>query len=113
MKKLLIHAALAFFVLTPVVLASGAANAAERDITLTVLMTCPTSEPPLVRKTLLDVNGVSEVAVSYSDKNAYVIFDDAVTNEMELIAAINEIGLRTSRDEDGGDMEAMDDMSEM
>lgn len=73
-------------------LASGAAHAAERTVTLAVAnMTCA-SCPYIVRKSLSAVTGVTKVAVSFEEKAAVVTFDDRKTNVQALIDAATTAG---------------------
>jgi mercuric ion binding protein len=67
-------------------------QAAEQTATLAVEnMTCA-SCPYIVRESLLRVDGVSTVAVSFADKTAVVTFDDAVTDAAALTGATAEVG---------------------
>lgn len=70
----------------------GAAQAAEKTVTLAVPgMTCP-SCPYIIRKTLTRVDGVRKVVVSYEAKTAVVTYDDAKTNLGALTAATAKMG---------------------
>lgn len=80
---------------------------------ITVLLTCPVQAadktivldvknadcvlcPPIVKQSLLRVSGVKEVKMSQAnqmaDFMATIIFDDAITNEVALIAATTNAG---------------------
>jgi mercuric ion binding protein len=73
-------------------IAGGSVAAAERTVTLAVEnMTCA-SCPYIVRESLLRVDGVSTVAVSFADKTAVVTFDDAMTDAAALTRATAEVG---------------------
>jgi mercuric ion binding protein len=73
-------------------LASSAASAAERTVTLAVKnMYCATC-PYTVRKSLESVPGVTKVVVSYQDKTAAVTFDDARTEVNALTSATTNAG---------------------
>lgn len=66
---------------------STAAMAAERTVTLAVEnMTCA-SCPYIVKQSMAAVPGVSQVAVSYEEKTATVIFDDAKTSVSAIARA--------------------------
>lgn len=73
-------------------LASSAALAAEKTVTLAVKnMTCVAC-PFTVKSSLQAVPGVKKVAVSFEDKSAVVTFDDAKTNVSALTAATTNAG---------------------
>ncbi len=87
MKRMLATAAL-----TATLLSAPMALAAERSVTLKVeYMTCPTC-PYIIKKSLSNVPGVEKVEVSFQDKTAVVIFDDAKTNVSALTAATTNVG---------------------
>lgn len=87
MKRLITLAAL-----TAGLLGSGAAYAAEQTVKLAVSnMTCATC-PPMVRKSLSAVPGVSKVEVSLEQQSAVVTFDDQKTNVETLIKATTNAG---------------------
>ena len=74
------------------VLAAGSAAAAERSVTLAVdNMTCEAC-PPIVRKSLARVPGVSKAEVSTETHRAVVTFDDGKTNVAALIDATTKAG---------------------
>jgi mercuric ion binding protein len=76
-------------------LASGAAYAAEQTVKLAVAnMSCATC-PPIVRKSLSSVPGVTKVAVSLEQQSAVVTFDDKKTNVQALIAVSTNAGYPT------------------
>ena len=73
-------------------LASSSAFAAEKTITLAVQqMTCAAC-PGTVKKSLLNVPGVTNVAVSAEDKTAVVTFDDSKTQVDALVKATTNAG---------------------
>jgi len=73
-------------------LASAAATAAERTVTLAVDgMTCA-SCPYIVRRVLQEVPGVARAEVSYAEKMAVVTFDDATTTVAALTQATAGVG---------------------
>jgi mercuric ion binding protein len=79
-------------VLSVMLLASGAATAAERTVTLAVDgMTC-TSCPYIVRTALQELPGVARAEVSYAEKTAVVTFDDARTTVAALTQATADVG---------------------
>ena len=70
---------------------ASAAFAGERTITLSIAMWCA-SCPYIVQRSLEDVEGVTDVAVSFEDQSATVTFDDQRVNVAALTAATAEIG---------------------
>jgi mercuric ion binding protein len=73
-------------------LASAAAAAAERTVTLGVDgMTCA-SCPYIVRTVLQEVPGVARAEVSYAEKTAVVTFDEAETTVAALTQATAGVG---------------------
>ena len=87
---------LAVVVFAGIFLNASGAMAGEKSVTLSVQMWCPTSQPPVVEKVLKDVDGVKQVAVSFKDKTAQVLFDDTQTDVATLVSAVADIGLPTS-----------------
>jgi mercuric ion binding protein len=86
MAKFLIWLALGFLVATQTV------YAAQRTVTLTVNnMQCEAC-PYIVKKTLERVSGVSKATVSFKDKTAVVVFDDAKANVNDLTTAATKAG---------------------
>jgi mercuric ion binding protein len=73
-------------------LASPAANAAEKTITLAVPgMDCAAC-PIIVKSSLEAVPGVEKVVVSFAEKKAVVTFDDQKTTPSALMAATAHAG---------------------
>ena len=73
-------------------MASSAAFAGEKTVTLAVRnMTCAAC-PYTVRSSLEAVPGVAKVVVSYAKKTAIVTFDDARTSPPALISATTNAG---------------------
>ena len=70
---------------------SSAAFAGEKTVTLRIAMWCA-SCPYIVQRSLEDVEGVSDVAVSYEDQSATVTFDDQRVNVAALTAATADVG---------------------
>ena len=87
MNKLLAHAA---FVVSIIV--SSAAMAADKTITLAVNNMDCAACPSIVKGSLEAVPGVAKVAVSFKDKTATVIYDDAKANVNELTSATTKAG---------------------
>jgi mercuric ion binding protein len=74
------------------VLVSGTAFADEQTVKLAVANMSCASCPPIVRKSLSAVPGVSKVTVSLEQRSALVTFDDQKTNVQALIAATTNAG---------------------
>ena len=73
-------------------LLSSAAVAAEQTVTLNVdNMTCSTC-PITVKASLVAVEGVSKVEVSFEQKTAIVTYDDTKASVPNLIAATTNAG---------------------
>ena len=84
-------------------LASAAATAAERTVTLAVdRMTCA-SCPYIVRTVLQEVPEVARAEVSYTEKMAVVTFDDAEATVAALTQATAGVGFPSRVIEQGGD----------
>jgi len=73
-------------------LASSAAFAGERVVTLSVENMYCSACPVTVKSSLEAVPGVAKAIVSYADKTAVVTFDDAKTNLPALISATTNAG---------------------
>ncbi|MEK9280859.1 MULTISPECIES: mercury resistance system periplasmic binding protein MerP [unclassified Bradyrhizobium] len=73
-------------------LASSAALAAEKTVTLAVKNMYCAACPHTVKASLERVPGVAKVAVSYKDKTAIVTFDDEKTGVNALTAATTNAG---------------------
>ena len=87
MSKLLASVALAV-----IVLASSAAFAADKTITLAVKNMYCAACPHTVKASLQAVPGVKAVTVSYEDKTAMVTYDDTRTDVKALTAATTNAG---------------------
>jgi mercuric ion binding protein len=87
MKKLFAHAAFAIGII-----ASPAAMAADRTITLAVSNMDCVACPSIVKGSLEAVPGVAKVAVSFRDKTATVIYDEAKANVDQLTSATTRAG---------------------
>ena len=73
-------------------LASSAAFAGEKTVTLAVQNMYCSACPITVKSSLEAVPGVAKAVVSYADKTAVVTFDDAKTAVPALIAATTNAG---------------------
>ncbi|MGT2503202.1 mercury resistance system periplasmic binding protein MerP [Bradyrhizobium guangxiense] len=87
MNKILTLAAFAV-----AVIASPAAMAADKTITLTVNNMDCAACPSIVKGSLEAVPGVAKVAVSFKEKTATVIYDDAKANVNQLTSATTKAG---------------------
>jgi mercuric ion binding protein len=86
------HGLLAATAFAVAALASPAAHAAEKSVTLAVQNMFCAACPGIVKRALEAVNGVSRVEVSYRDNTAVVIFDDGKTDVNALTAATTSAG---------------------
>lgn len=84
--------ALASAAFVAALLASSAALAAERTVTLAVKNMYCAACPHIVRESLKAVPGVTSVTVSLQDKTAVVTYDDATTNVASLTKATANAG---------------------
>ena len=87
MNKLLAHAAFAI-----VIVASPAAMAADKTVTLAVSHMDCAACPSIVKGSLQAVPGVAKVAVSFKDKTATIIYDDAKIDVNQLTSATTKAG---------------------
>ena len=87
MNKLVAHAAF-----VAVVVASPAAMAADRTITLSVKNMDCAACPSIVKASLQAVPGVARVAVSYKDGTAIITYDDAKADVNQLTSATTKAG---------------------
>ena len=74
------------------IIASPAVMAADRTITLAVNNMDCAACPTIVKGSLEAVPGVAKVAVSFKDKTATVIYDDAKANVNQLTSATTKAG---------------------
>ena len=74
------------------VVASSAAFAADKTVTLAVNNMDCAACPSIVKGSLEAVPGVAKAAVSFKDKTATVIYDDAKANVNELTWATTKAG---------------------
>ncbi len=87
MNKLLAHAAFAVGII-----ASSAAMAADRTITLAVNNMDCAACPSIVKGSLEAVPGVAKVAVSFKNKTATIVYDDAKADVNQLTSATTKAG---------------------
>ncbi len=73
-------------------LVSGGAAAEPQTVKLKVENLYCATCPIIVKKTLANVKGVSEVKVSFRDKTAVVTYDDRATDPGRLVAATANMG---------------------
>ena len=71
---------------------SGTAMAEQRTVTLAVDNMYCEACPFMVKKTIEKVSGVSKVTVSFKEKTAVVVFDDARTQVNDLTSAVTKAG---------------------
>jgi mercuric ion binding protein len=74
------------------IVASSAAFAADKTITLAVNNMDCAACPSIVKGSLEAVPGVAKVAVSFKDKTATVIYDDAKADVNQLTSATAKAG---------------------
>ena len=74
------------------IVASSAAFAADKTITLAVNNMDCAACPSIVKRSLEAVPGVAKVAVSFKDKTAMVIYDDAKASVNQLTSATTKAG---------------------
>jgi periplasmic mercuric ion binding protein len=74
------------------IMASPAAMAADRTVTLGVENMYCAACPSIVKASLRAVPGVAEVGVSYKDKTATVTYDDAKADVSQLTWATTKAG---------------------
>jgi mercuric ion binding protein len=73
-------------------ISSHAASAVQRTVTLTVSNMYCEACPYMVKKSLESVAGVSKASVSFKDKSAVVVFDDAKATVEDLTSATAKAG---------------------
>jgi mercuric ion binding protein len=74
------------------IVSSGAAMAEQRTVILAVDNMYCEACPYMVKKTIEKVSGVSKVTVSFKDKTAVVLFDDARAQVKDLTNATTSAG---------------------
>jgi mercuric ion binding protein len=75
-----------------IVLASAAASAAERTVTLAVKNIYCDTCPYIVKQSLAKVPGVEKVVISFEQKTAIVTYDDQKTAPEALASATTHAG---------------------
>jgi mercuric ion binding protein len=75
-----------------VLVASPAAMAADRTVTLAVKNMDCAACPSIVKASLEAVPGVAKVAVSYKDRMATITYDDAKADVNQLTSATTQAG---------------------
>jgi mercuric ion binding protein len=79
-------------VLGLLIVSSGGAMAEQRTVTLAVDNMYCEACPYMVKKTIEKVSGVSKVIVSFKEKTAVVVFDDARAAVKDLTEAAAKAG---------------------
>jgi len=74
------------------IIASPAVMAADKTITLAVNNMDCAACPSIVKGSLQAVPGVAKVAVSFKDKTATIVYDDAKTDVNQLTSATTRAG---------------------
>lgn len=75
-----------------VMVASPAAMAADKTVTLSVKNMDCAACPSIVKASLQSVPGVAKVAVSYQDRTATITYDDTKANVSQLTSATTKAG---------------------
>jgi periplasmic mercuric ion binding protein len=88
--------ALAYAALAVGIVASSSVMAADRTITLAVNNMDCAACPSIVKGSLEAVPGVAKVTVSFKDKTATVIYDDAKADVSQLTSATTKAGYPSS-----------------
>jgi periplasmic mercuric ion binding protein len=83
---------IAYGVLVAAVIASPAAMAADRTITLAVENMDCAACPSIVKASLRAIPGVAEVAVSSKERTATITYDDTKADVNQLISATTRAG---------------------
>lgn len=83
---------LAFAAFAVTIIAAPTAMAAEKTITLAVKNMYCAACPSIVKGSLEAVPGVAKVAVSYKDKSATIVYDDAKADVNQLTSATTQAG---------------------
>ena len=74
------------------IVSSGGAMAEQRTVTLAVENMYCEACPYMVKKSIEKVSGVSKVTVSFKDKTAVVVFDEAQAKVEDLTNATTSAG---------------------
>ena len=70
--------------------------AAEKTITFKVDGMYCSACPAIVKKALINVDGVKDATISYSKKTAVVTFEDTKTDTTSLLQATTKVGYQAS-----------------
>ncbi|MBL4613965.1 MAG: mercury resistance system periplasmic binding protein MerP [Magnetovibrio sp.] len=81
---------------------ASAAMAAEQTVTLSIENMYCASCPYIVKQSLTNVSGVTNVDISFENKTARVTFDDSKTFINELTKATTEQGYPSALVQQGG-----------
>ena len=84
------------FLTTSFLIFSNNSFAAEQTITFKVDGMYCSACPTMVKKTLINIDGVKDATVSYSKKTAVVTFEDTKTDTKSLIQATTKAGYQAS-----------------
>ncbi len=87
---------LAYVALAVSIVASSSVMAGDRTITLAVKNMDCAACPSIVKGSLEAVPGVAKVAVSFKDKSATIIYDDAKVDVNQLTSATTQAGYPSS-----------------
>jgi mercuric ion binding protein len=79
------------------IVASSAAFAADKTVTLAVNNMDCAACPSIVKGSLEAVPGVAKVAVSFKDKTATIVYDDAKADVNQLTSATTKAGYPSAR----------------
>ena len=84
------------FLTTSFLIFSNNSFAAEKTITFKVDGMYCSACPTIVKKALINVDGVKDATVSYGKKTAVVTFEDTKTDTTSLIQATTKAGYQAS-----------------
>jgi mercuric ion binding protein len=87
---------LAYVALVVSIVAPSSVMAGDRTITLAVKNMDCAACPSIVKGSLEAVPGVAKVAVSFKDKSATIIYDDAKVDVNQLTSATTQAGYPSS-----------------
>jgi len=82
-------------------LSAGAALAEERTAVMAVEMTCPMSDPPVLKRTMTMIDGVIDAEVSYEARTVTVTYDDTAVDEQTLLDAFLDLRIDAEIQETG------------
>ena len=84
------------FLTTSFLIFSNNSFAAEKTITFKVDGMYCSACPAIIKKVLINVDGVKDAIVSYSQKTAVVTFEDTKTEVTNLTEAIAKVGYQAN-----------------